>query len=84
MNNSRRNETREREMSIQISADDLEKRLIDRRNNFELGTVQQVCTQFGISIKRQGRKAILTARRDGMQIMVEKLHFCVVKYSIVR
>lgn len=83
MNKSRRNETLERIMSIKISAEDLEKRLVDRRNGFDLGTVEQVCIQFGISVKKQDKKAILTARRDGMQIMVEKLHFCLIKYSVV-
>lgn len=80
---SRRNTIPERDLSIQISSSDLDKTITDRRNGFVLGQVQQLCEQYGINVSKQRGKAILTAKRDNMQMIVEKLHFCYVKYTIV-
>lgn len=81
--NSRRNNTEERDLSIQVVIDDLEKQVTDRRNGFKLGTVSQLCEQFGIRVSKGKNKAVLTAKRDNIQMMVEKLHYCYIKYSIL-
>jgi hypothetical protein len=57
--------------------------MVDRRNGMRLGTLRQMCQQFGISIKTNGNKTLLKARRDGLQMTVEKMHFCRMKYSPV-
>jgi hypothetical protein len=81
--NSRRNETVERDLSIQVLIGDLEKETTDQRNGLRLGTVIQLCDQFGISVSKGRNKAVLTAKRDNMQMLVEKLHYCYIKYSIL-
>jgi len=81
--NSRRNNIPERDLSIQIAFGDLSKSITDRRNGFLLGTVQQLCNQYGIRVVKQKNRAILTSKRDNMQMVVEKLHFCCIKYLIL-
>lgn len=80
---SQRNETQEPEMTLQVNADELDKLLVDKRNGLRLGTMRQMCSQFGISILCADNKAFLTAKRDGMQMIIEKLHFCRIKYTTV-
>ena len=70
--NPGRNRTEERNLSIQVAIGDLEKQITDRRNGFRLGTVSQLCEQFGIRVSKGTNKAVLTAKRDNMQMMVEK------------
>lgn len=81
MKNAQRNNTKERVMEVAIDVSDVDKMMVDRRNGLKMGTVQQMCRQFGISIKTMGRQAILRSRRDGLQMAVEKLHFCRIKYD---
>lgn len=79
--NAKRNETPEREMAIEVNSKDLDKMMTDRRNGMQMGTLRQMCQQYGISVSANGGKSTLRAKRDGLQMTVEKLHFCRVGYS---
>jgi len=69
--------------SVRIAHADLSKDMYDCRNAMRHGTVAATCAQFGISVSREGKNAILAARRDRLQAVVELLHYSGVNYSIV-
>lgn len=73
----------ERQACIGLLASDLERQLIDSRNGLKMGTVRQSCGQYGITIKQSGRNVLLSAPRDRLQILVERMHFCAIKYVVV-
>ena len=81
MKSSGRNETKEREMVIAINAIELDKALVDRRTGLRLGTIRQLCKQYGIAVKVSNGAATLKAKRDSIQLAVEKLYFCRIKYT---
>ena len=83
MKSANKNRTQERMASIRIASAHLSKALVDGRNSLHRGTVEQLCSQYGVSIKREGRTALLSARRDRVQLIVEVFHFSSVAYSVV-
>lgn len=80
---SARNNSKERLASVRIRTADLEKNLVDGRTSMRRGTLAQTCTQHGVSVMQEGKHAVLTARRDRLQLVVELLHYCCVDYSVV-
>ena len=80
---SARNATKEKNLAIELDGKDFDHMLVDRRNGMRLGTIRQICDQFGIKTKFYKGKVILNSERDGMQMLVEKLHFCRIKYFVL-
>jgi len=83
MQHAQRNNNLERELTVIVDPQDFDKMMTDRRNGLQLGTLKNLCQQYGVTFKRQKRKVILKARRDALQMTVEKMHFCRVKYLMV-
>jgi len=83
MSSAGKNRTQEHITSIRIAAADLKKNLYDGRNSLRHGTTEQLCSQYGISVRRDGKQAVLSARRDQLQLVVEIIHYSSVKYSVV-
>jgi hypothetical protein len=57
--------------------------LRDNRNGLQLGTLKQTCSQFGITISINGTTALLSAPRDRLQPIAERLHYCQVPFVIL-
>ena len=83
MMGSSRNRTMERMASVSIAASDLAKETHDSRNAMRHGTVETICAQYGVTVRREGKLAVLSARRGRLQAVVELLHYCAVDYLIV-
>lgn len=79
-----RSNFQERVMAIQMDAKDMDKPLVDNRNGMTLGTTKQLCAQLGISVRTKNGMAILSAKRDGLQMIVERLHFCWINFSVIQ
>lgn len=81
MKSSRRNQNKERTVSISLSLADFNKVVVDNRSGLLHGPVEKICSQLGISISKSNKLVVLTAPRDRLQLLVERLHFGFIKYT---
>ena len=77
-----RNMTKERMASVEIAATDVDRQLRDGRNAMNHGSISKACSQYGVEIKKNGRRAVLSAPRDRLQLIVEFLHYCSIQYAV--
>jgi hypothetical protein len=68
---------------IGIDASILDNQLHDYMRGIQLGTLRMSCKQFGVGIRVDGQHAILSAPRDRLQPIAERLHYCRVPFMIL-
>ena len=73
----------ERPSKLGLDASLLDASLRDSRSWLQLGTLRQTCKQFGVDVSIDGATAVLSAPRDRLQLVAERLHFCRIPFLIL-
>ena len=73
----------EKASKIGIDAKFINGNLLDQYTGFQLGSLKQVCQQFGVKISIKGAMAVLSAPRDRLQPMAERLHHCRIPFVVL-